>query len=146
MKRLLLIGLLTLSMQNTLANSKCSITYITGSQSLKYIVDEMPSFKFENYDEVCKILNTANAKVKLTSISSISDNQTTALVTSIVMDKNLQIYSNASYSSMVWSKIRTTATEKELTIDAVNNALNGIIKEHIDSLNKNRKELGYKSY
>ena len=138
MKKLLLISLLTLSMQNALANSKCTIVYNTGNEVLKYIVDEMPAFNFENFDEVCKNLKNANAKVKLTSISSISDN--------IVMDKNLPIYSDMSFNSMTWSQNRNTATEKNLTIDAVNNALNGITKEHINSLNKNRKTLGYKSY
>lgn len=146
MKKLLLISLLTLSMQNALANSKCTIVYNAGNEVLKYIVDEMPAFNFENFDEVCKNLKNANAKVKLTSISSISDNQTTAIVTSIVMDKNLPIYSDMSFNSMTWSQNRNTATEKNLTIDAVNNALNGITKEHINSLNKNRKTLGYKSY
>lgn len=145
MKKLLLIGLLTICMQNTLANSKCSIIYNTANEKLQDAINDMPNFDFENYSEVCKILKNANAKVTLSSISGISNDQTTAVVISNVRDKNLPIFSDISHNSMVWDEKRTTQTEKQLIMYAVNNALNAITKEHIDSLNENRKKLGYES-
>ena len=143
MKKLLLMSLLSLVGFNAIA-SDCSITY-TANDEINAIIKEN-SFEFDHYETVCQLLKNANAKVLLTPTSGISNQQTTATVIARVMDKNLPILSYHYHYSMGSSPERTTAKEKELLMDAVSGALNGINQSDIDNLNANRKKLGVKTY
>ena len=143
MKKLLFMSLLSLIGFNAIA-SDCSIFY-SSSNDLDTAIGEKP-FEFDRYETVCQLLKSANAKVSLSSASNINNQQTTATVIATVMDKNLPILSYNYHSAMGSSPERTTAMERELLMDAVNGALNGIDQSDIDSLNANRKKLGVKTY
>lgn len=146
MKKFLLFSLLALSVQSSFAASNCLIEYNPGDSELELVTDKMQSFDFENFDKVCKLLKNSNAKVHLSSMADISNYQTTAIVTARISDKDLPIYSHVYYTSMHWSPERNSIKQEELMMSAVNSALNEITQEHVNSLNENRKKLGYKIY
>lgn len=144
MKKILLLSLLSTIGTATFAASNCSISYST-DDTLTAIIQKY-HFEFDNYDAVCQRLKGANAKVSLMYHSFINTRQTTAVVIAKVSDKNLPIQSNLYNSAMSSDPERTTTIEKDLLMSAVNDVLNRITQEHIDSLNGNRKELGFKTY
>lgn len=144
MKKLLLLILLSAIGASASAASNCSITYATDNQ-LSAIIKEK-AFEFDNSDGVCQRLKSANAKVNLRYSSAINTRQATAVVIAVVEDTTLPINSSHYSYSMTSNPERTTAHEKDVLILAVNNALNGIDQSAIDSLNENRKKLGFKTY
>ncbi|WP_343682861.1 hypothetical protein [Acinetobacter baylyi] len=144
MKKLLLLSLLSTIGTSTFAAPNCYITYYADNKLLAIIKENV--FKFENYDAVCQRLKSANARVNFSKSSAISTQQTTAVVIATVGDKNLPIQSD-SYNYSMWSNPeRTTVMEEKLLMSAVNDVLNGIKQKDIDSLNENRKKLGFKTY
>lgn len=123
----------------------CTITTFS-DDSLYAIINDSNGFVMENYNEVCLMLKNANAKVSLYYDSSISEQQTTAMVIATAMDKSLPIRGTSGDQSMRWSTERTTKKEKELLMSAVNDAISGLDQADIQSLNESRKRLGQKTY
>lgn len=144
MKKLLLLSLLGAIGTNVSAASNCSISYSADNKLTEII--RKNNFEFDNYNEVCERLKSANAKVDLRYSSAISNQQATAVVIATVEDINFPIFSN-NYKRSIWSSPeRTTAMEIELLMDAVNDALNVIDQSDIKGLNENRKKLSFKTY
>ena len=144
MKKLFLLSLLSAIGTSTFAASKCSVSYSASSELIAIIKEH--HFEFENYDTVCQRLKSANAAVQFTYNVGTSDRQSTAVVIATVKDKNLPIESNW-YSDAIWSNPgKSSSVEKDLLMTAVNNALSKIKQRDIDSLNANRKKLGFKTY
>lgn len=143
MKKILSLILLSVMATSTFAASNCSITY-NAAENLVAIIKEN-KFEFDNYDAVCQRLKNANAEVKFTDISAITDKQTVITVTVMLMDKDFPIPST-SYTTMVWDDERTTIKEKQLLMQSVNVALSNMDQSKIDNLNANRKKLGFKTY
>ena len=121
------------------------LIYYSADDKLTAILKEN-KFDFDNYDAVCQLLKNANAAVDLSKSSFISTLQTTATVIAKVSDKNLPIQSDIYNSSMRSNPERTTATEKDLLMKAVNDAISDINQRDIDGLNERRKKLGFKTY
>ena len=144
MKKLLLLSLLCTIGMNVSAGSNCSISYMSDDKLIDIL--KKNNFEFDNYQEVCERLKSANAKVNLRYTSAISNQQATAVVIAVVEDINFPIASDR-YKRSIWSSPeRTTAIEVKLLIGAVNDALNGIDKSDIKGLNENRKKMGVKIY
>ncbi|TCB65873.1 hypothetical protein [Acinetobacter sp. ANC 4178] len=144
MKKLLLLSLLCTIGMNVSAGSNCSISYMSDDKLIDIL--KKNNFEFDNYQEVCECLKSANAKVNLRYTSAISNQQATAVVIAVVEDINFPIASDR-YKRSIWSSPeRTTAIEVKLLIGAVNDALNGIDQSDIKGLNENRKKMGVKIY
>uniref|UniRef100_UPI003F498235 hypothetical protein n=1 Tax=Acinetobacter tandoii TaxID=202954 RepID=UPI003F498235 len=144
MKKLLLLSLLCTIGMNVSAGSNCSISYMSDDKLIDIL--KKNNFEFDNYQEVCERLKSANAKVNLRYTSAISNQQATAVVIAVVEDINFPIASDR-YKRSIWSSPeRTTAIEVKLLIGAVNDALNGIDQSDIKGLNENRKKMGVKIY
>jgi len=144
MKKLLLLSLLYTIGMNVSADSNCSISYMSDDKLIDIL--KKNNFEFDNYQDVCERLKSANAKVNLRYTSAISNQQATAVVIAVVEDINFPIASDR-YKRSIWSSPeRTTAIEVKLLIGAVNDALNGIDQSDIKGLNENRKKMGVKIY
>ena len=129
---------------NVSADSNCSISYMSDDKLIDIL--KKNNFEFDNYQDVCERLKSANAKVNLRYTSAISNQQATAVVIAVVEDINFPIASDR-YKRSIWSSPeRTTAIEVKLLIGAVNDALNGIDQSDIKGLNENRKKMGVKIY
>lgn len=139
MKKVLLGFTFALLVQNSFAAEECTINYHANDELSDQIQED--GFSFENYDEVCELLEKAKASVSINYNSSITNNQTIAAVFIRVKDSDKPIYSTYTNSNMDWSSTRTTAEEKELVWSLVNSTISEINQSDLDGLNENRKEL-----
>jgi len=144
MKKLFLLSLLSAIGTSTFAASNCSIGY-NASNELTAIIQEY-GVELENYDDLCQRLKTANAVIQFIYSTGTSDRQTTAVVIATVKDRNLPIESNW-YSDAIWSNPeKSSSTDKNLLMKALNHSISKINQKDIDGLNANRKKLGFKTY
>lgn len=146
MKKFVLCLLLSVFGAMSHASAKCSILYNTDAKLMHIMATNQIDLNFAHHDEICLKLKNANAGVYFRFESAITDLQTIALVFASLKDLDHPIESNSYATAIFVNQTRTTIAEKDALVRAVNTVLRNIDQQNIDSLNLNRKRLGFKTY
>ena len=125
------------------AHAACVIHSESPSSKIGKMITASAGWTFNNYEEICRKVNAANAEIVILGNSTVLENKSIAWASISIKDRNLPIYSNAfsGVSTMVNSYASQDQADKML-MEAVNNAIeNLVIDKAVMTLDRARKEV-----
>lgn len=108
------------------ANANCSFNYTTASDEVFKIIKENNGFKLKNYDEFCKKLHNANAKIVVNGSSGVLASTSYGWANISVADNKFDnlIVTDFSSNNTVMHSYASNDHARKMLWEAINNALN----------------------